>query len=233
MDFWASLNPMNLSDPAHLFGHFTYALLILSFMMRKMVWLRALAISSGVAKIIYRLYFVFDPISVIWEAIFVLVNVGQLVLIWWEDRAPDYTEEERDFIEVVGPTLPAATARRLLKSGQWADVPAGHKLTVDGQRVEALTFISSGQVQIEKNGTRIGACGPGDFLGEMTYANGKAATATSVATEPTRVLRFERKALEAAQHARPMIRIALQASFNRNLIDKLLRSNEALIPVRT
>ena len=233
MDFWASFNPMNLSDPAHLFGHFTYVLLILSFLMRRMVWLRALAISSGVAKIIYRLYFVFDPISVFWEAVFVLVNVGQLVLIWWENRAPAYTEEERQFIDVAGPTLPAATARRLLKTGRWADIPAGERLTVDGQRVEALTFISSGLVQIEKNGTKIGACGPGDFLGEMTYANGKAATATAVTIEPTRVLRFERKALEAAQAARPIIRIALQASFNRNLIDKLLRSNEALVPVRT
>lgn len=232
MDMWAIVDSLGLTDPGHLFGHFTYLLLILSFLMRKMVWLRALAISSGIAKIIYRLYFVFDPISVFWEAVFVLVNVGQLLLIWWENRAPDYTEEERHFIDMVGPSLPAATARRLLKSGRWADVPAGEQLTVDGQRVEALTFISSGLVQIEKNGARIGACGPGDFLGEMTYASGKAATATAVTLEPTRVLRFERKALEAAQAARPMIRIALQASFNRNLIDKLLRSNEALVPVR-
>jgi len=233
MDFWASINPINLSDPGHLFGHFTYALLILSVLMRKMVWLRTLAVASGVTKIIYRTVFVFDPISIIWETLFVLVNLGQLLLIWWENRAPSYTKEEQHFIDVVGPNLPPATARRLLKSGKWSDVEAGEKLTVEGERVEALTFISSGQVQIARNGVTVGSCGPGDFLGEMTYANGRAATATATTTEPTRVLSFERKALAAAQNARPMLRIALQASFNRNLIDKLLRSNEALAPVRT
>lgn len=233
MDLLARIDPVYFTDPAHLFGHFTYLLLILSFLMRQMVWLRVLAISSGVAKIVYRLFFVLDPISVFWEAIFVLVNVGQLVLIWWENRQPNYTAEERYFVDVVAPNLPAAVARRLLKSGTWMDVPAGLTITEEGKRVEALTFIASGAVDILRNGTRVGGCGPGDFLGEMTYASAKDATATSVTTVPTRVLSFDRHALEVAQAGRPVLRIALQASFNRNLIDKLLRSNEALSPVRT
>ena len=233
MDFWAIVDPIKLTDPGHLFGHLTYALLILSVLMRKMVWLRTLAVASGVTKIIYRTVFVFDPISILWETLFVLVNVGQLLLIWWENRAPSYTPEEQHFIDVIGPSLPPATARRLLRSGKWMDAAAGEKLTVEGERVQALTFISSGQVQIARNGVTVGACGPGDFLGEMTYASGRAATATAITTEPARLLSFERRALEAAQSSRPMLRIALQASFNRNLIDKLLRSNEALAPVRT
>ncbi|RYG96668.1 MAG: hypothetical protein EON57_14775, partial [Alphaproteobacteria bacterium] len=121
MDFWAIIDPINLTDPGHLFGHFTYALLILSVLMRKMVWLRTLAVASGVTKIIYRTVFVFDPISILWETLFVVVNLGQLVLIWWENRAPSYTSEEQHFIDVIGPNLPPATARRLLRSGKWMD----------------------------------------------------------------------------------------------------------------
>ena len=35
-----------LTDPAILFGHFTYFLLIVSMLMRRMVWLRAFAVAS-------------------------------------------------------------------------------------------------------------------------------------------------------------------------------------------
>jgi CRP-like cAMP-binding protein len=82
-------------------------------------------------------------------------------------------------------------------------------------------------VRIESGGVMVGTCAVGDFLGEMTYANGNAATATAIANEQVRVLRFERHALEKAQHDRPVLKLALQASLNRNLIDKLMRANQA------
>lgn len=61
----------------------------------------------------------------------------------------------------------------------------------------------------------------------MTYTSRRAATATTVAEVPTRILSFPREALEQALQKRPILRYVLQASFNRNLIDKLLRSTSA------
>ena len=216
-----------LENPGVLLGNFTYILIAASVLMRDIAWLRALAIFGGLAKIAYRTFYVYDPTSIVWETVFVFINLAQLILIWWENRTPHYSDEETHFVETVVPGLSHAAAQALLASGKWDDVPAGTRLTVAGQRVEALIFISRGRVRIESDGVVVGTCAAGDFLGEMTYASGKAATATAIANEPVRVLRFARTALEKAQHERPVLKLALQASFNRNLIDKLMRANQA------
>ena len=44
----------SFSDPVHVFGHFTYALLIVSMLIRNIAWLQGLAAASGLAKIVYR-----------------------------------------------------------------------------------------------------------------------------------------------------------------------------------
>ena len=42
-----------LADPVVAFGHFSYFLLIVSMLMRRMVWLRTLAVASGLTKIVF------------------------------------------------------------------------------------------------------------------------------------------------------------------------------------
>lgn len=81
------------TDPVTLFGHFTYFLLIASMLMRRMVTLRILAVASGLAKIIYRAFFVLDPVSVLWETIFVIVNVVQLLIIWYYEYHHRFDDE--------------------------------------------------------------------------------------------------------------------------------------------
>jgi len=226
-----SLSPeailVSLVTPALLVGNFTYLLQLTSVLMRNIAWLRVLAIVAGAIKIIYRLFFVFDPVSVFWESTFLVANLAQLFIIWWENRPPNFTADEQYFIDTIAPGMPHADARALLASGAWSDLPAGTELTTEGQRVKALVFIAQGTVRIERGGAVVATCGSGDFLGEMTYASGKPATATAIAAEPLRVLSFERSALEQAEKARPVLRVILHAGFNRNLIDKLLRSSAA------
>lgn len=216
----------SLEDPVRLFGHFTYFLLILSMLMRDIAWLRALAIGSGITKIVYRSYFVFDPVSVFWEAVFVLVNLAQLALMWWENRRRTLTPEEEAFIALFQPRLPFSAANHLLRSGYWHEAPAGSMLTVQGQALNALIYLSQGDVRIEAGGRPVARCGPGDFLGEMTWQSGAPATGTAIAETTVRYLRFERVGLEQAMRKRPVLGFALQASFNRNLIGKLVRANE-------
>ena len=215
-----------LENPGILLGNATYLLIAASVLMRNIAWLRALAILGGLGKIAYRTLYVYDPTSIFWEAVFVIINIVQLLIIWWENRKPVYTDEERQFVETVVPGLVPAAARALLDSGNWADLAPGTTLTTAGQRVNALIYVAGGDVRIESKGVKVGSCGPGDFIGEMTYASGDAATATAIANGPVRVLRFERRELDQVQMARPVLKMALQASFNRNLIAKLMRANQ-------
>jgi hypothetical protein len=216
----------SLTDPTYLLGHITYALLILSMLMRDIAWLRAVAIIASIVKIFYRTFYVYDPVTVAWEVVFILVNLGQLALIWWENRPPRFTAEEQYFLAVTMPGAPSRLARKLLKRGKWHDAGAAEVLTTEDMPVMALMFVSEGRVRIEKAGRLVAECGRGDFVGEMSFISGAAATATAIAIEPTRYLAFERQALAKALRKEPMLRFAMQASFNRNLIDKLDKSSD-------
>lgn len=67
-------------------------------LMRRMVWLRAIAVTSAILKIDCRLHVVPDPISFIWECLFVLVNLGQLALFWFENSRARVSPRERAFL---------------------------------------------------------------------------------------------------------------------------------------
>jgi hypothetical protein len=214
-----------ITDPVILFGHFTYLLLIVSMLMRRMVWLRALAVASGLAKIVYRGFMVFDPVSVLWETIFVLVNVGQLLVIWYFERHHRFHDDEQHFAENMPTGIERRSIRRLLSHATRRTVEVGATITIEGQPVTDLTYIAVGLVQIERDGKIIAVCGPGDFLGEMSFLTGATASATARAIKPVRCLAFNQAKLRRGAEVDANVRKALEARLNHNLVGKLIRTN--------
>ncbi len=206
-------------------GHFPYVLLILSMLMRDIVWLRSIAILAGVARVIIRAMIVYDPVAVFWETALVLVNVAQLLLIWWDTRHAHTNDDERLLVAKVLPDLPRRIARRLLSHAKWSDIASGSVLATEGRPVPELIFVTDGVARIEKNGTLVAICSKGDFVGEMSFIAGGGATATVVADKPMRVASFDRFRLSELLEQNPELRHALESSFNRNLIDKLTKAS--------
>lgn len=215
-----------LTDPVILFGHFTYFLLIVSMLMRRMVWLRSLAVASGLAKIIYRAFFMVDPVSVLWETIFVAVNIGQLFVLWYYERHHTFEEDQRHFISSMPAGVERHSLKRLLELSTVRDVPVGTMLTTEGQAVSELIFVSKGVAVVERNGAAVAACEPGDYVGEMSFLTGNAASATTRAFKPMRVIVFAQGRLKAAIDSDAGIRRALESSLNLNLVGKLVRAND-------
>ena len=213
-------------DPTNAIYNLTYVLLLLSVLMRNLSWLRILAIGSGLAKIGYQFYTQSNAMESFWESILVVVNVAQLLLVWWDNRRRRWTPAERLFLETFNPALPHSAAATLLRSGFWHEAPDGTSIIEEGQTVNALLYLSKGTVRIEVGASAVGECSTGDFLGEMTWQSGKPATATAITAGPVLYLRFGRDNLERAMKQRPVLQYALQTSFNSNLIDKIVRSNE-------
>ena len=215
-----------LADPAIIFGHFTYFLLIVSMLQRRMVWLRAFAVASGLTKIIYRGIFILDPVSVLWETVFVVVNVIQLIIIWYYEYHHRFSEEGHLFAQ----SMPAGTERsaikRLLDLSDLKRFEPGMILTSEGQRVRDLMYIADGIVKIEHGDKVVAICGPGDYVGELSFLSGGSATATATVVRPTRILSFDQSRLTTAIAADPQLRRTLESALNRNLAGKLTRANE-------
>jgi len=167
-------------------------------LMRRMVTLRILAVTSGLAKIVYRAFFVFDPVSVLWETVFVLVNIGQLIVIWCYERHHRFHEEQSRFADSMPAGVDRSAVKRLLDLSDLERLEPGDRLTVEGETVTRL-LVADGIVKIEKNDRVVAICGPGDYIGELSFLTGNPASATAIAVKPTRVLVFDQAKLTMLQ----------------------------------
>jgi signal transduction histidine kinase len=226
MDF--QLFMARMLDPSHVLTHIPYALLVLSMLMNSMGWLRAIAIAAGVIRIVNRAWFEVDPIIVFWEVIFVAVNVGQLLILWYYARRHRFAEHETHFAASMPKSVDRRSIRRLLKLAEVRHAGPGDALTSEGAPVRDLMFIADGVVQIERGGQIVAVCGPGDFLGEMSFLTGSPATATAVVVKPLRYLGFDQARLRQALDADSDLKQAMDASFNRNLVGKLAKSGQGI-----
>lgn len=215
-----------LTDPVILFGHFTYFLLIVSMLMRRMVALRLLAVASGLAKIVYRAVFVLDPVSVLWETVFVVVNVIQLLIIWYYEYHHRFTEEHQHFAQNMPDSVDRSAIKRLLDLSDLERFEPGAVLTSEGTVVRQLVYIADGIIKIEHSGRVVAICGPGDYVGELSFLSGNPATATATVVKPTRALVFDQSRLTAAIGGDAQLRRTLESALNRNLAGKLARSND-------
>jgi hypothetical protein len=217
----------DLTNPENAFGHINYILVILSVSMSSMRWLRIFAIASGVTGVIYYGFIVSDEISAMWESIFTTVNVIQLAIILLAGRRRKTSEDEKFFIETVMPTLEGNLRARVLKMARWQTREPGEVLVEEGQTSPELVFIAKGAASVERGGSIVGVCGPGDFLGEMSFLTGKPASATVRVANETRCCVFDPGVLKVLTDKNPAIRQSLEVSFNRNLVGKLERMNDA------
>ena len=216
-----------LANPISAVGHLNYILVILSVSMSSMRWLRIFAMASGITGVVYYGFLVSDNISATWEFIFTMVNAIQLAIMLLAGRRKAMDEDEKLFIETVMPVLDGNLRTRMLKLARWETRQPDDILVEEGQASPQLVFIARGAASVEKAGSIVGVCGPGDFLGEMSFLTGKPASATVRVANEIRCCTYDAATLKMLAQKNPGIRQALEFSFNRNLVGKLERMNEA------
>jgi CRP-like cAMP-binding protein len=218
-------------SPAAFVGHAGYILLVLSMLMTQMLWLRIIAIGAGILQAIYYGVFLHDPVGTFWETIFTLTNVAQLAIIAYRNRTARFTADERAFYDTAVPTLEAADARKLLAAGRWVTAEPGTVLTREGEEAPVLAFLVSGEVDVAINGKKVGDCGPGSFVGEISVSSKMPASATATVRTPARYLGFDRAFVIQTLDKHGEIGNALELAFRHGLRDKLLRTNVAMMAV--
>jgi hypothetical protein len=210
-------------------GDLEYVLLIISMLMTRMLMLRIIAVSSGVAGATYSFVWLSDPIGTFWEVLFTLVNLGQITLITYRNASARFNDDEQAFYAQVVPTLEPFQVHRLLRIGIWLDAEAGTELTQQGELVPHLIFVKSGQASIFVDRKLVGCCAQGSLIGEISIRTGEPATATAVVKEAMRYLALERKALNKLMKADSEIAHAIDVGNRKNLESKLLRMNETAL----
>ena len=153
--------------------------------------------------VLYYGFLVSDEISATWEFIFALVNAVQLAIVLLAGRRRRMDEDEKLFVETVMPMLDGNLRARMLKLARWQTRAEGEVLVEEGQATPQLVFIARGAASVEKAGTIVGVCGPGDFLGEMSFLTGKPASATVRVANEVRCCVYDPGGAEGARQEEP------------------------------
>lgn len=209
-------------------GHISYLLIIAAMLMSHLFYLRVLAVASGLTSLFYSLFWVYDPISVAWEALFVSVILFQITITAYHNRMSRFDAEQTRFRDLVVPGLAPSDVRLLMKIAKVEESPAGTVFTREGESVEKLIFVLSGEIDVLSHNVSVARCGPGDFVGEVSVTGGGDATATAIALAPTRHFSFSRDDFQKLVAKNEEIKQELELAFRKGLREKLIRTNELL-----
>ncbi len=110
---------------------------------------------------------------------------------------------------------------KLLRLGEWREAGPGTVLAVEGEALDSLTLIYNGEVVVEKGGAEVARSRDGTLIGEMSFIQGGAATATVTAAGPTRYLVWPKQELRKLLRRNPTMDIAMNSVFSIDLTKKL------------
>jgi len=205
--------------------HLASILTLLAYLVRDILWLRALTICASVAGIIFNYYVPATPLWAViyWNIVFIAINAVQIGIIIKERRSVHFSEEEKELYETLFQNFAPFEFMKLLRLGKWLEAKKGETLTVEAEPLDNVMLIYSGLVSVEMGGREVGVMKGGSLVGEVSFINQGPATATVRAKEPTRYLSWSKQDLRRLLIANPSMKIAMDTVFSKELSKKLAR----------
>lgn len=202
-------------------GHLAYVFLVASMVMRRMLWLRLLALAAFVTGISYSALVLRDPVGTFWESLLAAINIVQLTLIAAENRRARFLPQERALVEHLFPGFSRRVQRQVLNLGRWQTLGPSEVLATEGQPVAALSYLAEGRAQVRVGGAVVAERGPGSLIGELTVASGAPAHGTVTLSSPALVWQAGADDIRRVLATRPDQAAAFQSAFFRAVSAKL------------
>jgi hypothetical protein len=212
---------MNTFSPSY-FIHAANVLLLVAYSVRDILWLRLFAVAAAVISIPYFALHptpLWEPLA--WTVLFAAINGFQSWRLFVERRPVKLTPEEEDVRQLVFRDLPPRKVLQVLSIGSWTTVATGEPFIERGKRIEAISLLLRGKVQVTREGCVLGELVTGNFVGSALLMSGAAADVDAVALEPVRAMRWEVTTLDRYLTANPETRIIMQQHLARDLAGKL------------
>jgi CRP-like cAMP-binding protein len=211
-------------NPADYLVHFSNILLLVSYSVRDILWLRWFAVAAALTNMPYFLLqgtILWPPI--LWAAVFTAINLYQISRIYLERRPVVLSEDEQKLYDLGFKSLRPREFVSLVLFGEWQNAGAGDRVLTEGQPVSSLCIPISGSAEVRQGGQRLGAFRPGDIIGTALALTGSPSAVEATFTEPARYMRWPLQSLREFMDKRPELRVALQGLVNRDLAGKLER----------
>jgi hypothetical protein len=217
-------------------GHLASILTMVAYLLRDILWLRVLTILSCFAGIAFNYFVPATPLWTViaWNTLFAIINIVQIAIIIKERTGIHFTEEEKELYETLFKNFAPFEFMKLMRIAEWHQVAPGQVVATEEQVLDDVMLIYNGRLAVEVKGKQVAELLDGNFIGEVSFISGGAATATVRALEPTRYVSWSKKEIDKLLKRNPSMRSAMQTVLNTDLSKKLARrapSFTAKVPV--
>ncbi len=207
----------------HLAGHLASILTMAAYLLKDILWLRSLTILSCFAGIAFNLFVPATPLWTViyWNILFAIINVVQVAIIIKQRSGVHFTEEEKELHDTLFKNFAPFEFMKLMRVGKWLEAKQGQILATEEKPIDSVMLIYNGLVGVETNGKEVATLKDGNFIGEMSFVTGGAASATVKALLPTRYIAWPKDAISQLLNRNPSMRFAMQAMLSTDLSKKL------------
>lgn len=205
-------------------GHLASVLTMVAYLLKDILWLRFLTILSCFAGMAFNYFVPATPLWTViyWNVLFAVINIVQIAIIIKERSGVRFSEEEKELHETLFKNFAPFEFMKLMRIGQWMKAKPGQVMAVENQPIESVMLIYNGIVGVEKDGKEVARLKDGNFIGELTFITGGAATATVKALQSTRYIAWPKEAMRQLLNRNPSMRFAMQSLLSTDLSKKLM-----------
>ena len=204
--------------------HFSNILMLLSYSVRDILWLRWFAVGAALTNIPYFLLqgtVLWPP--VLWALVFTAINLYQIARLYLERRPVVLSQDEQKLYDLAFSSLRPREFVSLSLVGEWKSAEAGERVMAEGEPVSCLCIPITGSADVRRRGERIGAVRPGNIIGTALALTGEPSPVEVTFAESARYMRWSLPSLRRFMDKRPDLRVTLQGLVNRDLAGKLER----------
>ena len=201
--------------------HLGFALMLIAQAIRNILLLRIILILAQGTFIAYG--YISHNISVaIWNGLFILINVVQIVLLARERRPVEVPEDITDIYEKVFPEM---TRREFLYFWQIGKAFQKRKglIIEKGTQQNRVLLILKGTAKVMSGRKEIAELGRGDFIAEMSFLTGEPASADVQCKGELTCMAWSKDALNNLKKINQRLWSKLQHVLSRDLVVKVKR----------
>jgi Popeye protein conserved region len=204
--------------------HFSNVLMLVSYSVRDILWLRWFAVAAALTNIPYFLLqrdVLWPP--VLWALVFTTINLFQIARIYLERRPVVLSDDEQRLYDMGFRSLRPREFVSLMLVGEWKDGVAGNKILTEGQAVASISIAISGTLEVRRRGEYLATLQPGQIIGTTLALTGGVSPVEAAFTGRARYMCWPLSGIRTFLDKRPELRVTLQGLVNRDLAGKVER----------
>jgi len=208
----------------HVSGHLASVLTMAAYLLKDILWLRLLTILSCFAGIAFNFIVPSTPLWTViyWNILFAGINIVQVAIIIKQRSSVHFTDEEKELHDTLFKNFAPFEFMKLMRVGKWLEAREGEILATEQKPINNVMLIYNGLVGVESKGEEVAKLKDGNFIGEVSFITGGAASATVRALRPTRYVSWPKEAIKQLLNRNPSMKFAMQAMLSTDLTKKLM-----------